>query len=125
MPRSAIVTNWMRLALRMLFKETYSMKQTVPLENLVAEAGVSRRRVIQRVSEGAFSAAAVSLLLAQTDSSHESAAEDFVHLMTQLSNWNRWGKDGQLGAINLKKKARVRVGSGDVLLVRTGRWARR
>jgi len=77
------------------------MKPTAPLENRIAEAGISRRRVIQRVAEGAFSAAAVSLLPAQTDSSHESNAEDFVQLMTQLSNWNRWGKDDQLGAINL------------------------
>ena len=77
------------------------MKPTAPLENRIAESGISRRRVIQRVAEGAFSAAAVSLLLAQTDSSHESTAEDFVQLMTQLSNWNRWGKDDQLGAINL------------------------
>lgn len=38
---------------------------------------------------------------AQADSSHEGTAEDFVQLMTQLSNWNRWGKDDQLGAINL------------------------
>jgi kynurenine formamidase len=77
------------------------MKRTAPLENRVAEAGISRRRVIQRVAEGSFSAAAVSLLLAQTESSHESTAEDFVQLMTQLSNWDRWGKDDQSGAINL------------------------
>jgi kynurenine formamidase len=77
------------------------MKRTVRLENRVSEAGVSRRQVIQRAAAGSFSAAAVSLLRAQTDSSHESTAEDFVQLMTQLSNWNRWGKDDQLGAINL------------------------
>ena len=77
------------------------MKRIVPLENRVAEAGISRRQAIQRVTAGAFSAAAGSLLRAQTDSSHESTAEDFVQLMTRLSNWNRWGKDDQLGAINL------------------------
>jgi len=58
---------------------------------------VSRRQVIQAAS---FSAAA-SLMQAQTGSNHEGTAEDFVQLMTQLSNWNRWGKDDQLGAINL------------------------
>ena len=77
------------------------MKRTVRFENPVAEAGLSRRQVIQRVAAGSLSAAAVSLLHAQTDSSHESTAEDFVQLMTQLSNWNRWGKDDQLGTINL------------------------
>lgn len=77
------------------------MKRTVSFENPVAEAGLSRRQVIQRVAAGSFSAAAVSLLPAQTDSSHESTADDFDQLMTQLSNWNRWGKDDQLGAINL------------------------
>jgi len=93
------------------------MKRTVPLENPVAEAGLSRRQVIQRVAAGSFSAAAASLLQAQTDSSHESTAEDFVQLMTQLSNWNRWGKDDQLGAINLitpKKRKQA------VILVKEG-----
>src|SRR2546428_5768591 len=27
--------------------------------------------------------------------------EDVDHLMTELSNWGRWGKEDQLGAINL------------------------
>jgi kynurenine formamidase len=77
------------------------MKRTVPLEEEVIAAGVSRRQAIQRVAAGSISAAAISMLLAQTDSSHESTAEDFVQLMTRLSNWNRWGKEDQLGAINL------------------------
>jgi kynurenine formamidase len=55
---------------------------------------VSRRDVIQGM-------AAASLMQAQTGSNHEGTPEDFVQLMTQLSNWNRWGKDDQLGAINL------------------------
>jgi len=55
---------------------------------------VSRRHVIQGM-------AAASLMHAQTGSNHEGTPEDFVQLMTQLSNWNRWGKDDQLGAINL------------------------
>jgi kynurenine formamidase len=55
---------------------------------------VSRRHVIQGM-------AAASLMQAQTGSNHEGTPEDFVQLMTQLSNWNRWGKDDQLGAINL------------------------
>ena len=61
---------------------------------------VSRRQVIQGATAASF-AAAGSLLQAQTESSHQSTPEDFVQLMTQLSNWNRWGQDDQLGAINL------------------------
>lgn len=57
--------------------------------------------MIQGVAAASFSAAAMPVLRAQADSRHESTAEDFVQLMTQLSNWNRWGKDDQLGAINL------------------------
>ena len=64
------------------------------------ETGVSRRQVIKGAAVASFSAAG-SLMQAQTDSSHPSSAEDFVQLMTQLSNWNRWGKDDQLGAVNL------------------------
>jgi kynurenine formamidase len=72
------------------------MKRTV-----LAQVGVSRRQVIKGVAAGSFSAASGALMEAQTDSTHESTAEDFVQLMTKLSNWNRWGKDDQLGAINL------------------------
>ena len=71
------------------------MKRTV-----LAQAGVSRRQMIKGVAAASFSAAG-SVMQAQTDSTHESTAEDFVQLMTKLSNWNRWGKDDQLGAINL------------------------
>ncbi len=35
------------------------------------------------------------------DATHHTSKEDFVQLMTQLSNWNRWGKDDQMGAVNL------------------------
>jgi kynurenine formamidase len=57
--------------------------------------------VIQRLAAASFSAAAISSTEAKAASSHEGTTEDFVQLMTQLSNWNRWGKDDQLGAINL------------------------
>jgi kynurenine formamidase len=65
----------------------------------LSETGVSRRQVMKGMA-ASFSAAG-SLMEAQTESSHASTAEDFVQLMTQLSNWNRWGKDDQLGAVNL------------------------
>jgi hypothetical protein len=78
------------------------MKPTVRSENSVLGAGVSRRQAIQRVAAAAsFSAVAESLVQAQADSNHNATEEDFVQLMTQLSNWNRWGKDDQLGAVNL------------------------
>jgi len=46
---------------------------------------------------------------AQTPSNHNATHEDFVRLMKELSNWGRWGKDDQMGAVNLitpaKRKA--------------------
>jgi kynurenine formamidase len=38
---------------------------------------------------------------AQSASNHNATREDFDQLMMQLSNWNRWGKDDQMGAVNL------------------------
>src|ERR1700680_2639588 len=83
------------------------MKRFLLHENPCAETGVSRRQVITGVA-ASFSAAG-SVMQAQTGSSHEGTAEDFVQLMTQLSNWNRWGKDDQLGAINLITPAKRKV----------------
>lgn len=42
---------------------------------------------------------AASLLPAQTD--HKVAKSDIDRWMTELSNWGRWGKDDQRGALNL------------------------
>ena len=38
---------------------------------------------------------------AQAGSNHNATREDFDQLMKQVSNWNRWGKDDQVGAVNL------------------------
>jgi len=38
---------------------------------------------------------------AKQDAQRKMTKEDVDHLMTELSNWGRWGKDDQLGAINL------------------------
>jgi kynurenine formamidase len=51
---------------------------------------------------------------AQTQASHaEATRADFDRFMTQLSNWGRWGKDDQMGAVNLitpaKRKEAARV----------------
>jgi kynurenine formamidase len=44
---------------------------------------------------------AVLVTYAQATSNHNATREDFDQLMKQLSNWGRWGKDDQLGAVNL------------------------
>lgn len=43
----------------------------------------------------------LSGLPAQTPSNHNATRADFDRLMTELSNWGRWGKDDQMGAVNL------------------------
>jgi kynurenine formamidase len=50
---------------------------------------------------GMLSSRAVPLAQAQTSSNHNATREDFDQMMTQLSNWDRWGKDDQMGAVNL------------------------
>lgn len=71
--------------------------------------GVSRRQAMERMAAAAaFSAVAVSPAKAQSGGAHHETAADFVQLMTQLSNWNRWGKDDQLGAVNLITPAKRR-----------------
>jgi kynurenine formamidase len=46
---------------------------------------------------------------AQATSNHNATRADFDRLMRELSNWGRWGKDDQVGAVNLitpaKRKA--------------------
>ncbi len=74
--------------------------------NTSEKSAVSRRQVIQRVASAATLAAfAESFVKGQSEKSatdsHASKPEDFVRLMTKLSNWNRWGKDDQKGTYNL------------------------
>ena len=38
---------------------------------------------------------------AQAPSNHNATRADFDRLMKELSNWGRWGKDDQMGAVNL------------------------
>ena len=51
----------------------------------------------------------VPAMRAQTPASHAGTRADFDQLMKELSNWGRWGKDDQMGAVNLitpaKRKA--------------------
>src|SRR5215470_4659272 len=65
------------------------------------QPSLSRRQAIQRVTRIAALAAAEPLLPAQANLPHHTTREDFVQLMKQLSNWNRWGKGDQMGAVNL------------------------
>lgn len=37
----------------------------------------------------------------QATSNHDATRADFDQLMKELSNWGRWGKDDQVGAVNL------------------------
>jgi len=88
--------------------------------NSVFGGGLSRRQVIQRAAAAAsFSALAESFADAQTaapgstgDATHHTSKEDFVKLMTELSNWNRWGKDDQMGAVNLITPAKRKQAVG-------------
>jgi len=54
---------------------------------------------------------------AQTASNHNATRADFDRLMTELSNWGRWGKNDQMGAVNLitpatRKRALASVKDG-------------
>ena len=51
---------------------------------------------------------------AQATSNHNASREDFDQLMKQLSNWNRWGKNDQLGAVNLITPAKRKQALGSV-----------
>src|SRR5712691_11383313 len=51
---------------------------------------------------------------AQATSNHDATREDFDQLMKQLSNWGRWGKNDQLGAVNLITPAKRKQALGSV-----------
>jgi hypothetical protein len=71
--------------------------------NEMNRTGLSRREAMQHVAAAAaLASAAEPLAEAQGGAGpHHTTKEDFVRLMTELSNWNRWGKDDQMGAVNL------------------------
>ena len=64
----------------------------------------SRRTAIGQIAAGAVVAAA-----SPAQARPDSTPQDFVRLQKQLSNWNRWGANDQMGAVNLitpaKRKA--------------------
>src|ERR1700738_1534287 len=56
-------------------------------------------------------------LLAQAQSSHAVTAAMIDQWMTELSNWGRWGKQDQMGAVNLITPAKRKQAAA---LVRDG-----
>lgn len=76
-----------------------------------APSNLSRRATVGGI------AAAVSMGLAPSalaqERAREASTEEFTGLMKELSNWNRWGKDDQVGAVNLitpeKRRQAVRL----------------
>lgn len=67
---------------------------------------LSRRTAVTGLAAGA-SLAFASDALGQS-AAHETTPEDFTRLMKELSNWNRWGADDQMGAVNLITPAKRR-----------------
>jgi len=51
---------------------------------------------------------------AQTVSNHNATRQDFDQMMKQLSNWGRWGKSDQMGAVNLITPAKRKQALGSV-----------
>src|SRR5437868_5948984 len=60
-----------------------------------------------------ISAALILSSQAQAQTQHQDATRaDFDRFMTELSNWGRWGKDDQMGAVNLITPARRKQALG-------------
>jgi kynurenine formamidase len=85
-----------------------------------------RRALLQKLAAGAsLAAAAGSPVLAQNAPAAARAPEPepdettakFIGLMSELSNWNRWGPDDQLGTLNLITPAKTKAA---LALVREG-----
>jgi len=69
------------------------------------KSDLSRRKAMSGLAAGTAMAAAGP---SAAQAVHDSTPEDFARLMTELSNWNRWGKDDQMGAVNLITPAKRR-----------------
>ena len=57
---------------------------------------------------GVLVTAAAGLIRAQDEEKHPVSAEQYQRWKTELSNWGRWGKDDQIGALNLITPAKRR-----------------
>src|SRR6266567_3075409 len=94
---------------------------TAALKGCITEVSFVRRRshnvgvllftLLAAVGAASLRAVPVPLQAAQN---RDATRADFDRLMKELSNWGRWGKDDQLGAVNLitpakKKRALLAV----------------
>jgi len=72
-----------------------------------------------------YSSRTASAQQSEAVSNHNATRQDFDHLMKELSNWGRWGKQDQMGAVNLitpakRKQALAEVKEGfSVSMART------
>jgi len=57
--------------------------------------------VVLLATAAALSPRVAPAALGQAASNHNATRPDFDRLMKELSNWGRWGKDDQMGAVNL------------------------
>jgi len=75
---------------------------------------------------GIMSSRVVHSAAAQAPSNHNATRADFDQYMKDLSNWGRWGKDDQMGAVNLitpakRRQALATVKEGvSISMARTG-----
>ncbi len=105
------------------------MKRTVLSESAISGAGVSRRQALQRVAGVSLAAAAAQSSYGQAQSgqaqsgqaqsgqaqsvqARSATTQEFLDLMKQLSNWNRWGKDDEMGTVNLITPAKRKQAAG-------------
>lgn len=78
---------------------------------------LSRRETLAGAASLSLATLIGSAAQAQAATVHDSSPETFARLQTELSNWNRWGPDDQMGAVNLITPAKRRQA---LALVREG-----
>lgn len=61
----------------------------------------SRRSAMQQLAAGAAMAGMTANAALAQGARPNSTPDDFIRLQKELSNWNRWGADDQMGAVNL------------------------
>ena len=68
----------------------------------------AHRRILIGVSMMVMVVSMAGLIRAQSDEKHAVSAEQYQRWKTELSNWGRWGKEDQIGALNLITPAKRR-----------------
>jgi kynurenine formamidase len=68
----------------------------------------AHRRILIGVSMMVMVVSMAGLIRAQSGEKHAVSAEQYQRWKTELSNWGRWGKDDQIGALNLITPAKRR-----------------